>query len=421
MKRVRLLALALVALSLVALGWWWTSTHADTAQTAAEHSLVIEPQPFVATLVFAGKIVPGEAISITAPFDGDVRAIGFTYGDHVAAGDTLLVLDRQEIEAARNQAEAGYLKARQPAEAVANWAHGPEVAAARRRAQLAAIDLAKLDREARESRRLLDKGLIPRNEHDGVEQQLLAQRMTVAAANDELGETLARGGPAAARIARLELGNARAGLSRLDTAMDKAAVRAPASGMLLPPPAGGRPTNEPLHPGTRISRGQLIGTVARDGGLSVNFEVDEADVNALAIGQPVIATGAGFAGIALNGKLSAISVPVESANGPTRFTATARLDGLTPDQIPRVRIGMSAAVAVITYQAPTAMIVPPEAVIGSAPEARVIIRRGADTVERRVVIGRVAPAGVEIRQGLRRGDVVVWSEPATPPPPPGAK
>ncbi|MDP5280831.1 HlyD family efflux transporter periplasmic adaptor subunit [Sphingomonas sp. DG1-23] len=412
----RAFAFGLILLLVAALGWWWTGAGADEPAVPAERSLIVQRQPFVATLAFAGKVAPGEAVSITAPFDGAVRAIDFTYGARVAAGDTLLVLDTQEIAATRNQAEAAWLKAHQPADDIANWSRGPEVAAARRRVRLAALELARLEREANESRRLLDKGLIPRNEHEGVEQQLMAQRMTAAAANDELADTMAQGSPAAARIAGLELDNARAALRRSETEIGQAVVRAPASGVLVAPPASGAKLVEgPLHPGTRVTRGQLIGTVARDGGLSATFEVDESDVNTLAVGQPVIVTGAGFAGLALNGKVAAIAAPTEAATGPTRFLASARLDPLPADQAMRVRIGMSAAVAVITYQAPAAIVVPPEALIGSAPLARVKLRAGGRTIERQVTIGRVTPAGVEIRSGLRPGETVVWTDPTTPP------
>ena len=412
----RTLWFGLVALLVAALGWWWTSARADKADVPAEHSLIVQRQPFVATLAFTGKVTPGEAVSITAPFDGAVRRIDFAYGARVAAGDTLLVLDTQEIAATRNQAEAAFLKAHQPADDIANWSHGPEVAAARRRVRLASLELARLEREARESRRLLDKGLIARNEHEGIEQQLVAQRMTAAAASDELADTLARGSPAAARIAGLELDNAQAALRRSEAEIGQAVIRAPASGVLVAPPTlGAKLVEGPLHPGTRVTRGQLIGTVARDGGLSVTFEVDEADVNTLAVGQPVIVTGAGFAGLALNGKVAAIAAPTEATTGPTRFLASARLDPLPVDQAARVRIGMSAAVAVITYQAPAAIVVPPEALTGAAPLARVKVRSGGRVIERQVAVGRVTPAGVEIRSGLRPGETVVWADPAASP------
>ncbi len=415
LRRRRVLVPGVVALLVAAFGWWWIGARADKASVPAERNVVVARQPFVATLAFAGKIAPGDAVSIVAPFDGAVRAINFAYGARVAAGDTLLVLDTQEIAAARNQAEAAYLKAHQPADDIANWSRGPEVAAARRRVRLAALELARLEREAREGRRLFGKGLIARNEHEGIEQQLVAQRMTASAASDELADTLAQGGAIAARIAGLELDNARAALRRSEAQIGQSVIRAPASGVLVAPPASGAKLIEgPLHPGTRVTRGQLIGTVARDGGLSVTFEVDESDVNALATGQSVIVTGAGFTGLTLNGKVAAIAAPIEATTGPTRFIARARLDPLPVDQAARVRIGMSAAVAVITYQAPAAIVVPPEALLGAAPLARVKVRTGGRTTERQVAVGRVTPAGVEIRSGLRPGETVVWTDAAPP-------
>lgn len=416
-RRARLgMGLAAAAFLLAGAGWWWTDATADEAGAGVEHSLTVQRQPFVASLTFAGKIVPGEAVGLTAPFDGAVRAVHFVYGARVTAGEPLLVLDTQEILAARNRAEAAYLKARKPAADIADWDRGPEATAARRRVSLATLELARLERHARESQRLLDKGLIPRNEHDGVEQQLAAQRMATAAARDELTETLARGGPEAARIARLDLDNAQGELHRTQNEMDGALVRAPASGVMVAPPiAGARGVEGPLYAGARVTRGQLLGTIARDGGLSVTFEVDEADVNALAVGQPVIVTGSGFAGLALTGRLSAIAAETAApgpATGPTRFVARARLDGLPGEQAGKVRIGMSAAVAVTTYQASAAIVLPPDAVQGSAPLARVRIRVGGRAEERQVRVGRVTAGGVEVLSGLRVGETVIWSDPA---------
>ncbi|MGK6355705.1 efflux RND transporter periplasmic adaptor subunit [Sphingomonas sp. DT-207] len=416
--RAKRLGIWLVAAALLlgGLGWWWTRATADEAGAGPEHSLLVQRQPFVASLAFAGKIAPGDAIAVTAPFDGTVRAVHFVYGSHVAAGEPLLALDTEEILAARNQAEATYLKASKPAAEIANWKQAPEVAAARRRVTLAALELARLERELRESRRLLDKGLIPRNEHDGVEQQLAAQHMAAAAARDELAETLARGDGVAARVARLDLENAHAELRRSEGDIGKALVRAPASGVMVAPPvAGARGAEGPLHPGTRVTRGQLLATLARDGGLSVTFEVDEADVNALAVGQPVVVTGSGFAGLALRGRLSAVAAETSSsgpATGPTRFVARAQLDALPPGQASNVRIGMTAAVAVTTYQAPAAIVLPPEAVQGSAPLARVRVRANGRIVDRQIRVGRVTPAGVEVLSGLRAGETVVWTQPS---------
>jgi len=381
---------------------------------AAEQSLVVEPRPFVATLVFAGRIAPGDAVGVTAPFDGAVRTLSFAFGNRVQAGETLLVLDTGEAADARNVAEAALLKAERPARDLANWASGPEVAAARRRLRLAELELARFDREAGESRRLFDKGLIARNEHAGAEQQLIAQRMATTSARQELAETLARGDAVAVRAAQLELSVARDRLRHAESEMRSAVVRAPVSGAMVRPATMGTLSGAaPIYAGGRVTRGQLIGLIARDGGLSASFDIDEVDVNALSVGQAVTVTGPGFPGIVLSGRVASIAADTGDAGaaGKTRFVATATLDAPPAGQASRVRVGMTAAVAVITGQKPRAIVLPPLAVEGSAPAATVRVRVGSRVEQRAVQVGQATPQGVEILSGLKPGETVVWREP----------
>lgn len=379
-----------------------------------EQSLIVEPRPFVATLAFAGRIAPGDAVGVTAPFDGAVRTLSFAFGNRVQAGETLLVLDTEEAAEARNVAEAALLKAARPARDLINWANGPEVAAARRRLRLAELELVRFEREERESRRLLDKGLIARNEHAGAEQQLIAQRMATASAREELTDTLSRGDAVAMRAAQLELRVARDRLRHAESEMRAAIVRAPVSGVMVRPATMGTLSGAaPIYVGGRVARGQLIGLIARDGGLSASFDVDEVDVNALSVGQVVTVTGPGFAGLALSGRVASIAADTGDAGaaGKTHFVATATLDAPPAGQASRVRVGMTAAVTVITGQKPRAIVLPPLAVEGSAPAATVRVRVGPRVERRAVQVGQVTPQGAEILSGLAPGETVVWREP----------
>ncbi|WP_448662609.1 efflux RND transporter periplasmic adaptor subunit [Sphingomonas sp. CJ20] len=422
-RRIWIGLVALVALAGSVWVLWPEKGGAEGPAAGTEQRLVVAYQPFVATLVFAGRIAPGDAVGITAPFDGAVRTLSFAFGNRVAAGDTLLVLDTEEAAEARNVAEAGVLKSAGPARDLANWASGPEVAAARRRLRLAELELARYEREAAESRRLFDKGLIARNEYAGAEQQLTAQRMATAAARDELADTLSRGDAVAVRAAQLELNVAQARLRHAEEEMRAAILRAPVSGVMVRPATVGTLAGAaPIYAGGRVSRGQLIGLIARDGGLSASFEIDEADVNALAVGQAVTVTGPGFPGLALSGRVASIAADTAEAGtaGKTRFVATATLDAPPAGQAGRVRVGMTAAVAVVTGQKPRAIVLPPLAVEGSAPATTVRVRVGTATEQRAVQVGQATPAGIEIISGLTPGETVVWNAPP-PPAQPGSQ
>jgi hypothetical protein len=166
--------------------------------------------------------------------------------------------------------------------------------------------------------------------------------------------------------------------------------------------------------GERLARGQLIGSIAKSGGLAVAIKLDEADANRVRDGQAVTVTGPGFGAVMLTGKIANVAgeaIPAEGGQGGSTFAATAQLDPLSPAQVQNIRIGMTANVTIATYQTPAAIVVPPQAIQGADPAATVMVR---DPKTRQkhlvpVVIGAIAPDGAEIRSGLKAGDEVIWS------------
>lgn len=387
-------------------------------EEAPMQSIVVTPRPFAATIGFAGTIVPGDAVEVTAPFDATVRAVGFSYGDRVTAGQVLVELDLLELAQSRNEAESAYLKASHAAAEIGNWTAGPEVSRARRAAAAAALDLEDTDRRIAETRALLDRGLVPRSEYDGLLLQQRTQRMAAAAAREELGAVLRRGQGVNRRVAVLDLSSARTRLDQLDHQFEAAVVRAPDAGVIVRPPADKSDASAgAIRVGSRLGRGQLIGSIARAGGLGVTFQLDEADVNQLRPGQAVTVTGPGFGGIVLSGRIHSVAgeATENSAAGGAKagFAAVARLDPLTAEQAALVRIGMTAMVSVITYNNPSAFVVPPEAIQGNAPATTVAVRDRRDGATRQVPVrvGRIAPEGVEVLSGLRPGDTVLWAVP----------
>ncbi|MDX3885461.1 MAG: HlyD family efflux transporter periplasmic adaptor subunit [Sphingomonas sp.] len=403
--------------------WWRSPGQPEAGGETTEQTMVVQPRPFTASISFAGTIKAGEGTGIVAPFDGTVKEMGFAYGNLVAPGQMLAVLDVSELEQSRNEAESAYLKAMQAARDMEGWASGPEVSRARRAVESARFDLADTERKLAETKTLLDRGLVARTEYDGLLQQQRTQRMAVTSANEDLRATMERGGGPNRRMAMLELENARARLTAVNAQFAGAVIRAKDAGIIVRPPAGRAvaTVDSDTHVGARVSRGQLIGIIAQAGGLAVTFNIDEADVAALKLNQPLMVSGPGFPGLSLPGKISAIAGEASNPGGvatpgKASFTATASLDPLTPDQAAQVRIGMTATIAITTYTASAALVIPPQAIRGSAPDASVLVRderTGKDNPVK-VQIGQVGPDGVEIVAGLKPGRTVVWS--VAPPP-----
>ncbi|HEV2364970.1 MAG TPA: HlyD family efflux transporter periplasmic adaptor subunit [Caulobacteraceae bacterium] len=403
-----------VALALVIL----VAALAGVRRRSASHeeTLTLEPQAFAATLAVAGTIVPAATLDVTAPAEGAVRAMSFDYGSEVRQGQVLLTLGASDLAQRRAEAMAGYLEASRNAADMADWARGPEVGEARRAVDEGAMELRSTQARAAATKALLDQGLVARDEYDELVQQTRSERLALQSAQDELKATLRRGEGAPRAEAQIQLAAARARLADADQQLAGATVRAPTSGIIVRPPADKGGEGPPVHVGAQISKGQLIGSIAAPGGLGVAFQVAEPDADQVRPGETVTVTGPGFPGLELHGEVVSVAgeaAPPTAAGGPlASFPALARLE--TPQADGAVRIGMTANVVVDTYRNPAALVVPADAIQGSAPSAFVMVKRGHGRPQARAVtIGHVAPDGVEILSGLKAGDVVVW----TPPPP----
>jgi len=389
---------------------------AGGAAPASEQSAVIQPGPFASTLGLQGVVTPGNVVNVTVPFDGRVGRVGFDYGGLVDQGQVLVELDTADLDQRRGEAEAEYLRTSQAVADIASWSSGQEMSQARRAEASAAFDLSDTRRKVGETKALLDRGLVAREEYEGLLQQQHGQEASLAGARQDLAEVGKRGGGSNRRVAEIGLSSARARLAELDMERAGAVVRAPVAGVIVHPPNDKlEAAGQPLHPGLQLTKGQLIGVIARPGGLGVAFQLSEADANRVRAGQKVEVTGPGFGGFGLHGLVVSVAreaTPASAGGGSTvSFAASARLDDLTPAEAAVIRIGMSANVVVDLYRNPAALIAPPAAIQGEAPDTFVMVRnrRGGRARHVAVRIGQVAPGGVEILSGLKAGDVVVWS------------
>jgi len=406
------LAVGLVLLVLIA--WAVQASSSKVIDRANERTLVVEPSAFSTTIGVVGTIQPDNGKPVFAPFDGTVQSIGFAYGDRVTAGQLLVTLDTFEIRDRQNAAQADFLKSQQTVAALSDWSGSPDVSRARRAISAASMELDNTNRKIAESRVLLDKGLVPRSEYDGLVQQRQSQKLALAAAREDYAATMHRGEGINARVAALELSRNRARLADLDAQVSGATVRAPNDGIIVRPPRDSGENSDDIHVGTHLNKGQLIGSIAGRGALSVRFTLDETDVNQIRVGQRVSVTGPGFPGSILHGEIT--NVGGEAVTGATpsatkaSFAAVARLDPIPSELAAAIRIGMSGTVAIETYAAKTAIVVPPAAVNGAAPSATVAVEGKGGREQRAVVVGHTAPDGVEILSGLKAGDRIVWTE-----------
>ncbi|OCW22448.1 efflux RND transporter periplasmic adaptor subunit [Pseudomonas sp. S3E12] len=406
-NRKRLLGVALILL-LAGAGLALRSP-AEGPAGATEQWLAVKPDPLVHQIGLVGKIEPDTTLTLTAPFDGNVQANLVEQGQRVEAGQVLLRMDPATLEVQLRDALSAQLKARRAVQELQDWDSGPTVSRARRSLRTAEMTAGNTQRKLTESENLFKRGIIPRNELDDLKQQAQQQQLDLASARSELQQALDQGKGEYRQIADMELTNATVKYEALRTLLAGKEVKAPFSGIVVPAPGNSTPqggnTNAPIQAGSKVSQGQVLFGLANIERLKIVAKVSELDINQLHQGQAVEVLGDGFDGERLSGSVSVVSglAIASDSQGSAQFPVTLSIPRLTPQQLQRVRLGMSARLTIVTYNNAQAIVIPSEAI---QADRTVEYREAMDKpVERvKVTTGQSTPQGVEVF-GLKPGFV----------------
>lgn len=139
-------------------------------------------------------------VTLAALFAGNVEALLVEPGQRVAEGQELLRMDTREIAVQVREAQSALLKARRTLQDLRDWERGEDMARSVVPLRSGQLGAEQHRAQLRETRELFQRGIVPRNELDDLEQQASQQRMDLEAARREVESTRAKG--QVARIAR---------------------------------------------------------------------------------------------------------------------------------------------------------------------------------------------------------------------------
>ena len=410
-KHKRLLAAVLIVL-LAGAGLVLRSP-GEAPAGASEQWLAVKPDPLVHQIGLVGKIEPDTTITLTAPFDGNVQANLVEQGQRVEAGQVLLRMDPSTLQVQLRDALSAQLKARRNVQELQDWDNGPTVSRARRSLRTAEMSAGNTRRKLTESENLFQRGIIPRNELDDLKQQTQQQQLDLASARSELQQALDQGKGEYRQIADMELTNATVKYDSLHTLLEGQEVKAPFSGIVVAPPGntspqgGGGNNTAPVQAGSKVAQGQVLFGLANIERLKIVAKVSELDINQLHQGQAVEVLGDGFEGERLTGSVSVVSglAIASDSQGSAQFPVTLSIPRLTPQQLQRVRLGMSARLTIVTYNNAQALVIPSQAI---GPDMTVEYRETLDKPVERVKVktGQSTAQGVEVF-GLKPGLVKI--------------
>jgi membrane fusion protein, multidrug efflux system len=226
------------------------STAAPIAVQAVAAAAAAWPADYEAT----GTVRARTASTLSSKVMGYVREVRFEAGDHVRAGQLLIVLEAKDLDAQRAQAEAAVREAR---------GASPEldsaIAAAEANLELASKTFARM-------KDLFEKKSISNQEFDEA-----SARLSVARASRDMA--IARSVQLQAKIRQAEEAHRSAGVM-----LSYAEIKAPFAGTI---------TDKKVEPGVLAAPGSPLATIEQAGVYRLEAQVDESRIGNVRVGQTV--------------------------------------------------------------------------------------------------------------------------------------
>ncbi len=303
----------------------------------------------------AGRVGAIREVTLRAELGGSVVKLHHRRGDKVAAGESLVSFDPQDLAYRLRIAEAGVMLGKaQAAQAEANAAVVSKNAALAK--QLGAV------------------GAMPGKDVDAVEAQEEAAKKGIKVAEVGIAQ-----GAANAALARLTL--------------KKATVTAPFAGLVL---------STATEEGEILPGGAPLLVLADTSAMHVDADFDEMDLGKLALGLRAELAFDAFPE-RLFGAVTEISPMVQKDLRGNRSISLR----FALNNEPRLRVGMSVDVDVIVSTRADVVWVPPSAVLGRGTDRSVYVVDAGVARKRKVEVGIATWETVEIKSGVVPGDLVV--------------
>lgn len=389
--RKRLMLIAIVAAIAVATIFYYRQSQRIEVETtpAKRGDLVITVTP-----TETGTVDTDATALVKAEIAAQIKDVTVAEGDVVKAGDPLMRLDADDVQAkvtlARANLEAA--SARLASARIALPMEKARTAAAVAQAR-ARFEDAKQKYDKR--KQLYERRLIPLGEMESSAADLDAARAALQQAQANLEQVPVQ--ERQVKVAQADVEQQAAQLRVAQLNLDRAIIRAPVGGtvMELPVKAG-----ELVQPGTPVAR------ITRMEGLYIKALVDEVDLSRLVLGQPAEITFDTLPDRKFAATLFEISPGVSVEKLKSR-NVTVKLKLAAPPAF--LRPGMSADVEVIVDRVKNALYVPAQTVMSRDKEQFVYVLEEGRIAKRVIEAGRSNWDYIEIRKGLREGEQVIAS------------
>ncbi len=233
---------------------------------------------------------------------GRIRGIRVEEGDSVGAGDTLAVLDRRELLARREAAEAEIAAARAALRELETGSRPQELEQARSAVRAAEQKREDARRDFERTKKLYQGGAASREAFDKARTRLEVATAELEQAREEL--SLAEEGPRPEKLQaqRARLRGARASLRSVEARLDNMVITAPYTGLI---------TVRHREPGESTPPGAAVFTLMDPTDRWVRIYVREDRIGAVSLGQRATITSDTYRDRSYGGRVSFVASEAE--------------------------------------------------------------------------------------------------------------
>lgn len=369
-------------LVLLGLGWLYGRAQPVDAWT-------VQQAPLVRTVQFSARVATLSRVYVGSTVTGRVLQVLVDEGDAVRAGQPLLRLEQQELQAALAQARSSEQQARARLDGLRGSGRRQvqaTLAQAEANLRTAQIDLTRVQQQ-------VAQGFVSEARRDEAERAVAVARAQQQAAQAQV-QANAEGG-ADLLQAQAQLGNAQAGLALAQARLEQSEVQAPADARVLV---------RDVEPGQVVQPGKALLALALHGPVQLKAQVDERYLEQLRPGQQAFVLADAYVNQPWQAVVQRIAPSVDAQRGAVEVTLAVQ--GQAPDFL---REDMTLSVEVETGRREQALSVPLTALRGAVQgdEADVLVAAQGRAQARRVRLGLRTLQAAEVLEGLRAGEQVL--------------
>jgi HlyD family secretion protein len=382
-KHSVVLAAALVAVAILG----WTGVRMATGPSVETYT--VARGPLVQTVVASGRVESPRRVDIGSQVTGTVARIPVDEGQSVKAGQLLIALDEAEARAALDQARFAVAQAEAKL-AQLEVTGKPLAEQAMRQAE---VTFRNADQSLQRNRELFAKGFIGQAALDDSQRARDVAESQWKAAQVQYQSQLEGG--TERRLDEASAAQARANLRAAEAKLEQMTIEAPVDGVLIA---------RNVERGNVVQPGKALMVLSPAGATQLVVQIDEKNLNLLALGQEAIASADAYPTEHFPARLAYINPGID----PLRGSVEVKLDVPNP---PRYLLqDMTVSVDVEVARRDAVLFLPADAIhdlAGTTPW--VLAVRSGRIARQDVKLGARGEGRVEILQGVAEGERVVPS------------